>query len=113
LEEMRNEINQMDETLHQLRAREGNLPRNEAAEIDRITPAMVELTNSTQSAITYMNNNHADLFAPQFTDYTHEMFAEASRVERFSSAPGSTSLAGGKVSQPMGAPGPSSPGSGS
>jgi hypothetical protein len=51
LERMRNRIDQMDRTLYRLRGMAGNLPPEQRAEVNRITPAMVEFTDTTQTAI--------------------------------------------------------------
>lgn len=83
LANMRHEINQMDQTLQRLRSDETALPKNEDVEINRITPAVTDLTDTTQAAIGFFNNNKVHLWLPQYRAYLGEMYNEADRVERF------------------------------
>ena len=83
LENMRDDINQMGETLYRLRSEEGVLPRNEDREINRIAPPMMELTDTTQAAIVFLNSHHDALWMPQYRAYLSEMYTEANRIERF------------------------------
>lgn len=82
LENMRDRINHMDGVLYELRSMEGMLPQGQQAEIDNAAPAMVELTDTTQAAIEFMNHNQDRLWVRQYTDYVNEMYSEASRAER-------------------------------
>ncbi|HXX22346.1 MAG TPA: hypothetical protein VEO19_04265 [Terriglobia bacterium] len=79
---MRDRINHMDQILHQLRSMEGMLPQIQQAEINKAAPAMVELTDTTQTAIKFLNKNEDGLWVPQYATYAKEMYTEAGRVER-------------------------------
>ena len=87
LENMRDQINQMDQTLQRLRTMKAVLPQNEDAEINQITPAMVELSDTTQTAITYLRHNELLTWVPKYTAYAGEMYTEAGRIERATATP--------------------------
>jgi len=89
LETMRDQINQMDQIMYRLRNMEGKLPQDEKAAINRIAPAVVELTDTTQTAITFLNNNELLTWLPKYQAYAREMYSEAGRVERYSATPAS------------------------
>jgi len=82
LQRMRDRIDHMDKILHRLRSMEGVLPKGQQEEINKAAFATVELTDTTQAAIEFLNNNQNRLWAPQYTAYANEMYSEASRVER-------------------------------
>ena len=82
LENMRDQINQMDQIIYRLRNIESQLPQEQRSEINNITPAMVELTDITQAAIQYLDNHENDLAFSPYTEYAGEMYSEAERVER-------------------------------
>ena len=79
---MRKRINHMDQILYRLRSMEGMLPQIQQAEINKAAPAMVELTDTTQTAIKFLNKNEDGLWVPQYATYAKEMYTEAGRVER-------------------------------
>jgi len=97
LEDMRYEINQMDQTLYRLQSIESALPRNEQAEISQITPAMVELTNTAQLAINFLRNNEDRTWVPAYTAYADEMYNEASRIAAQTATGGAQTVTGAKV----------------
>lgn len=97
LENMKYHINHMDRELARLRAVQGKVPQDERAQINEIAPAMMELTDSAQAAIDFLNNNEHLLWMPKYTDYADEMYSEACRVERYSVTPVSNLTMGAKV----------------
>lgn len=86
LESMRNRIDKMDQILYRLRTLKGTLPQDQRAEINEITPAMMELTNTAQTAIDFLNNNEHLLWMPKYTAYADEMYSEANRIEQGTSS---------------------------
>lgn len=74
------QINQIDQMVHQLRVMEANLPQAQRAEINQIAPAAAELTNTAQTAISYLGNNEDRTMFPPFTSYANEMYVEAARI---------------------------------
>jgi hypothetical protein len=99
LDSIQDQIDKMDQILCRLRIIERVLPPEQQAEINEITAATVELTDTAQAAIHYLNNNQDRLFLPQYTAYAHEMYSEAGRIERSSIPPGEKALAGAKLNQ--------------
>jgi hypothetical protein len=97
LQNMRDEINQMDQTLYRLQSIESTLPQNEQAEIDQITPAMVELTDTAQLAINFVRNNEGRVWMPEYTAYADEMYNEANRIAGQTATTGVQSITGAKV----------------
>jgi len=104
LENAKYQINHMDRTLDRLRAMQKALPQDERAEINEVTPAMVELTDTAQSAVDFLNHNQNLLWMPKYTAYADEMYSEACRVEKYSLTPGSNPIVGAKVNQCAGTP---------
>jgi uncharacterized protein (DUF1778 family) len=86
LDRMRSRIDDMDHRVYLLRAMEGNLPQAQKAEINEITPAILELTNTAQTAIDYLRNNQDRTMFPQYTAYAGEMYSEAARIEHATTA---------------------------
>jgi len=86
---MQSQIDELDHSVYQLRALEGNLPQAQQAEINQITPAMLELTNTAQTAIDYLRSNQDRTMFSQYTAYAGEMRSEAARIEHASAASGS------------------------
>jgi hypothetical protein len=56
------------------------LPPAQQAEIKKIAPAVVELTDCTQAAIQFLNLHQLNLFLPQNEGYARDIYNEASRV---------------------------------
>lgn len=99
LASMKSQINNMDRVLCRLRIIERVLPSEQQAEINKITPAMLELTDTAQAAIHYLNNNENRLFVPTYTAYAGEMDSQAGRIERSTNAPAEKALAAARVNQ--------------
>jgi len=97
LEGMRAEINQMDQLVYRLHAVEETLPRNEQAEINEITPAMVELTDTAQLAINFVRNHEDRVWTPKYTAYADEMYSEANRIDQQTAGHSMKPLAGAKA----------------
>jgi hypothetical protein len=91
LDILRDQINQMDQILYRLQDIEKALPPEQQAEINAITPPMLELTDSTQAAIKFVNKYENRLWLPRYTAYADEMYSEVGRIER------STVTAGAKA----------------
>jgi methyl-accepting chemotaxis protein len=104
LQSMRRQINQMDRTLYRLHTIEGTLPRNEQAEINEVTPAMVELTDTAQLAINFVRNHEDRVWMPKYTAYADEMYNEANRIEGQTATTGVQALNSGKVTSSTQAP---------
>jgi len=87
LDHMRDRINHMDQILERLRSIEKSLPQDQRAEVNQIAPALVELTDTTQAVIHFLNNPDDLLFVPSYEGYLDQIYSESSRVERCSAAP--------------------------
>jgi len=74
-------VNQMDTQFCRLRSIERVLPASQQTEINRLAPALIELTDSTQNAIQFLSQNEEDLWSRQYEQYAPAMYQEASRVE--------------------------------
>jgi len=86
---MQSQIDKLDHRVYQLHAMEGKLPQAQQTEINQITPAMLELTNTAQTAIDYLRNNQDRTMFAQYTAYAGEMYSEAARIEHATAASGS------------------------
>jgi hypothetical protein len=86
---MQSQIDELDHSVYQLHAMEGKLPQAQQAEINQITPAMLELTNTAQTAIDYLRNNQNRTMFARYTAYAGEMYSEAARIEHATTASGS------------------------
>jgi hypothetical protein len=93
LQTMRGQINHMDKVLCRLRIIERVLPAEQQAEINKITPATLELTDTAQAAITFLDKNEQRTWLPRYTAYAGEMYSEAGRIERYTANPGAMPLA--------------------
>ncbi len=81
LENMKDQINKMDQNTYQLRNIESQLPQEQRSEINNIALGMLELTNTTQAAIRYLDNHENDLLFAPYTQFPGEIYSEAGRVE--------------------------------
>jgi len=107
LQNMKYQINDMDQALHRLRDDEAALPKHDRAEVNRIAPALVELTDTAQDAIDFLSNNKNLLWEPRYTAYVDEMYSEAGRVEHYSLSPAPSRIEGAKVNHSTGTLNPS------
>jgi hypothetical protein len=82
LDSIRDQVNRMDQILCRLRTIERVLPPEQQAEINKITPATLELTDTAQAAIHFLDRNEDRLFLPSYAAYAREMYSEAARIER-------------------------------
>jgi hypothetical protein len=85
LGQLRHWANDMDRSLSQLRTIQGTLPADQHAEIKVLAPAVVEITDNTQSALQYLNDHNADdglFLTSQFKAYANLIYQEARRVEK-------------------------------
>jgi hypothetical protein len=74
--------NRMDRILVQLRTMEEKLPANQQAEIKAITPAVIELTDSTQSAMVFLGRHENELFLHPYRQDVQAIDHEAHRVAK-------------------------------
>jgi hypothetical protein len=82
LNEIRDHVNAMGETLCRLdQIRSAVLPWQQQ-EIDRIRPALVELADSTESAIKLFNDHQETFWATNFPNEAADIYNEASRIHR-------------------------------
>lgn len=82
LERMRDRVNAMDETFIELEGIRQDARPWEQKAIGRIAPKVVELSDSTQWAINYLNDHHTYLFNPAYTAQATYMFHQANRIVR-------------------------------
>ena len=98
LDSIRDEVNKMDQILCRLRIIERVLPPEQQAEINKITPPTLELTNTAQAAIHYLDRSEDRLFLPSYTAYASEMYSEAGRIERSTTASAEKAISNPKLS---------------
>lgn len=89
LERMRSQIDNMNRVVYQLRSMEGNLPQAQQAEVNQIAPAMLELTNTAQTAIDYLKNNQDRTMFPRYVSHANAMRVEANRIIHSTASSGS------------------------
>jgi hypothetical protein len=82
LQNMKDQINKMDRITYRLRNLEKELPQAQEAEVNKIAPAMAELTDTTQAAIQYLSNNENRLMFDPYPSYAGELYSESGRVVR-------------------------------
>jgi len=87
LDRMCGQINKMEKMVSELRSMEGNLPHAQQAEINQLTPAMLELTDTAQMAINYLKNDQDRTMFSQYMSYANEMYTEAARIEHSTALP--------------------------
>jgi predicted negative regulator of RcsB-dependent stress response len=82
LESVRARVNEMDKLLSQLRAnRSKALPWQQQA-IDRITPTVVNLTDTTEAAIASLNDNRGHIYSSDLDGLTGDIYNRASQIDR-------------------------------
>jgi len=94
LQSMQGQINQMDRTLYRLHTIEATLPQNERTEINEVTPAMVELTDTAQLAINFVKNHEDDVWMSKYTAYADEMYNQANRIAGHTATTGAQAVTG-------------------
>ncbi len=80
LNQARSRVNAMDAALYRLRALRGNTSPLQQKAIDRIAPTIVDLTDTTQLAITSLNRNEAHLYTSQLKGYAEDMCNQAKLI---------------------------------
>lgn len=73
--------NNMDRILCRLRVIEPVLPAVQQAEINKLTPPVLEITDTTEAEIRFLNDHQEDLFEPEFTGFIPDIYSEANRIE--------------------------------
>ena len=83
LQSARTRVNAMDGMLCRLETiRRVSAPWEKQA-IGRIAPSVVELSDTTQAAIHYLNHNQEALMFPAYTDQAEVMYNKANRIVNF------------------------------
>jgi hypothetical protein len=83
LNSARQPVNAMDGMLCRLETiRRVSAPWEKRA-IGRIAPSVIELSDTTQATIQYLNNNHDALIFPAYTDEAQVMYNKANRIIDF------------------------------
>ncbi|HEV2423321.1 MAG TPA: hypothetical protein VGZ29_00690 [Terriglobia bacterium] len=77
------DVNQMDHTLYRLRTLQATCSTSEKRAINLLVPSVVELNDTTQSAINYLNQNHLALMFPAYKQDAQVMYSKANRVVTF------------------------------
>jgi|GEM_PF-924857 len=80
LSQLRDQVNQMDSNICRLRTIAPMTTAEQQQAIDRILPQMVVVTNETQSAIRFLNNNHFYLWAPRYHEYAVALYNSANLI---------------------------------
>jgi hypothetical protein len=80
--------NDMDRILCRLRTIQRVLPADQQQEIEALTPAVIEVTDTTQAAMQYVRQHQEELFLPTYKAYSEDLSAEASRIEAATATPG-------------------------
>lgn len=79
----RTRVNAMDGTLCRLETiRRVSAPWEKRA-IGRIAPSVIELSDTTQATMQYLNRNHEALMFPAYTDEANVMYNKANKVIDF------------------------------
>ncbi len=80
LDQARSRVNAMDATLYRLRALRGETSPLQQKTIDRIAPTLVDLTDTTQLAITSLNRNQPHLYTSHLKAYANDMYSQAKLI---------------------------------
>lgn len=80
LDQARYRVNAMDAMLNQLRENRGKESIVQRKAINRIAPTLVNLTDTTQLAITSLNRNQSHLYASQLKAYAKDMYTQAKLI---------------------------------
>lgn len=77
------DVNKMDGTLYRLRTIRAECSPSERRAISLLAPSVVELSNTTQAAINYMDQHEQALMFPAYRDDADVMYAKSNRVVNF------------------------------
>jgi hypothetical protein len=80
LSQLRHQVNQMDSNICRLRTIESMTTAEQQEAITRILPQMVVVTDETQLAIHFLDNNHSYLWAPPYREYAVAMYNSANLI---------------------------------
>jgi len=80
LSELRDHVNQMDTNVCRLRTIAPMTTAQQQEAISRIVPQALVVTNETESAIDFLNNNHSYLWAPQYHEYAVALYNSANLI---------------------------------
>jgi hypothetical protein len=80
LQQIKAQVNPMDHMLCRLRTIKRVALPWQQKEINRIAPAVVELTDTTQFEVSYLNKYHGHLWNPTYTSDATDMYNEANRI---------------------------------
>ena len=76
-------VNDMDQTLYELRSIQTMCTPAERRTIRLLAPSVVELSDTTQSTIAYLNQHELTLMFPKYGDDAQVMYTKANRVVNF------------------------------
>lgn len=99
LTQERHWANDMDQKLCRLRIIERVLPGDQQAEIKSVAPSVIEVTDTTQAAIQFVNKHPDQLFEPRYMSLAPALYNEASKAEAASANSGQYMEAGYTVRQ--------------
>ena len=80
LEQIRTAVNEMGAKLCRLETIRRVVSPWERKAISGAAPLITELANDTESAITYLNTTHTDLFNPNYTRYGEELYQRSTKL---------------------------------
>ena len=80
LSEVRDQVNQMDSKICRLRTIAPMTTAEQQQAINRILPQMVVLTDETEAAIRFLNENPSYLWAPHYNEYAVAMYNSANFI---------------------------------
>lgn len=83
LQRAKTHVNEMDQTLYQLRAIQQSCSSAERRAIRLLGPSVIELSDTTQAAIHYLNQHHLALMLPAYQNDAQVMYNKANRVVNF------------------------------
>jgi hypothetical protein len=79
---VRGRVNEMDKLLFQLRENQAEASPLQQKEIERITPSVLNLTDTAQDAIATLNNNREEIYFPNMAGLTRDVYDRASQIAR-------------------------------
>lgn len=93
LERARTVVNQMDAMERQLRLMAPDDNPAQRAVIKEIAPAIVLLSDETNSSILFLNGHEDELWLPEFADYANGMYTYSSRIDYYLKHPPNSAIA--------------------
>ena len=91
-------VNDMDQRLCRLRTIERVLPASQQAEINKIKPAVIEATDTTQSAVKFLDHHQDQLFMQQYKSCAPALYNEDNRIQAATAHPSQYTATNAKAS---------------